>query len=131
MKLPRASMATTMFVILVLAVDFAVARDLLTNVRDVSIFGLGLLPMATALVFGAYRLVRLRGRSCAFTVGFLVVGLASTVAYVTTIRLVADVAHRLEQGLDWIEAGLMAMLPASWAESGEAASLTEWFAAFP
>lgn len=128
MKLPRASMTTTLFVILVFAVDFGVARDLLTNVRDVSGFGLGLLPMATVLVFGAYRLARLRTLAGTFTVGFVAVGLASTVAYVATIRLVDAVADWLDQGLDRLEAGLMAMVPASWAELDPILGVTEWFA---
>ena len=82
MKLPRASMTTTLFVTLVFAVDFAVVRDLVTHDREeLSLFGLSLLPMATALVFGLYRLARLRVRAGAYTVGFVAFGLAATIGY--------------------------------------------------
>ncbi len=89
MKLPRASMATTLFVILVLAVDLGVTRDLLEHDRgNLSDYGLGFLPMATALVFGLYRLARLRALAGAFTVGFVAVGLAALGGYLAAVQFV-------------------------------------------
>ena len=108
-------MTTTLFVILVFAVDFSVARDLLSHDRgSLSTYGLGFLPMATALVFGLYRILRLGARSDALTVGFVAVGLASAGGYLAAIRLVpalTDVMERLSQALD---DRLLAAFPAFW-----------------
>ena len=115
MKLPRASMSMALFVILIFAVDFGVARDLMTHDRgSLSTYGLGFLPMATLLVFGLYRLARLRVRAGAFTGGFVAVGLVASGGYLAAIRLVpalTDVLERLSQALD---DRLLAAFPTFW-----------------
>jgi hypothetical protein len=112
MKLPRASMLTTLFVILVFAVDFGVARDLLTHDRGrLSDYGLGILPMATALVFGLYRLVRLGGKAGAFTVGFVAAGLAASGGYLAAIRLVPSMNQRMSWLAQAMDDRLLAAFP--------------------
>ncbi len=115
MKLPRASMATTLFAILVLAVDFGVARDLLSHDRGaLSDFGLGFLPMATALVFGLYRLAWLRVQAGAFTVGFVVVGLAASGGYLAAVRLVPALNGTVGRLCHAMDDRLLAAFPGSW-----------------
>jgi hypothetical protein len=115
MKLPRASMTTTLFVILVFAVDFGLTRDLLTHDRgSLSTFGLGYLPMATALVFGFYRLARLRVQAGAFTVGFVAVGLAASSIHLTAIQLVPALADGMDRLFQALDDRLLAAFPAFW-----------------
>jgi hypothetical protein len=112
MKLPRASMTTTLFVILVFAVAFGVARDFLLHDRaTLSIYGLGFLPMATVLVFGLYRIVRLGARSDPFTVGFEVVGLVAAGSYLAVIRLVPAFRDALNDLAQTLDDKLLAVLP--------------------
>jgi hypothetical protein len=129
MKLPRASMTTTLFVTLVFAVDFGIARDLLTHDRgdSLTLFCLGFLPMATLLVFGLYRLLRLGREAGAFTTGFLVVGVVSVGGYMATIEGMPAVTARLELLFEHLESRLAVVLPESWGEIG----LSEWIALMP
>jgi hypothetical protein len=112
MKLPRASMTTTLFVILAFAVAFGVARDLLLHDRGtLSVYGLGFLPMATILVFGLYRIARLGARSGAFTVGFEVAGLAAAGSYLAVVRLVPAFRDALNELALALDDRLLAVLP--------------------
>ncbi len=129
MKLPRASMTTTLFVILVFAVDFGIARDLLLNDREeLTDFGLGFLPMATALVFGLYRLVRLRKRSDAFTIGFVVAGLAATFLYIGVILAIPPGSSTMGKFFSAIHDPLATLLPSLWVDENVTATSTELFA---
>ena len=118
MKLPRASMTTTLFVILVFAVDFGVARHLLLEGRGMARgVGLGLMPMATALAFVLYHVLRLRGRVLPFTLGFEVAGVASTAALacLMTREPLPEAASRTLGAIAAItERGMLALVPLAW-----------------
>jgi hypothetical protein len=115
MKLPQASMTTTLFVTLVFAIDFGITRDLLSHDRgDLSDYGLGFLPMATALVFGLYRLVRLQGEAGAFTVGFVAVGLAASGGFLAAIRLVPALNGTMGRLCQAMDDRILAAFPGSW-----------------
>ena len=112
MKLPRASMTTTLFVILVFAVAFGVARDLLLHDRGMlSIYGVGFLPLATLLVFGLYRIARLGARTDTFTVGFSAVGLVAAGSYLASIRLIPAFRDALNELAEFLDGKLLTAFP--------------------
>ncbi|WP_435008857.1 hypothetical protein P12x_000107 [Tundrisphaera lichenicola] len=129
MKLPRASMTTTLFVILVGALDFGVVRDLLLNDRGkLSGYGLGFLPMANALVFGAYRLLRLGERCEMFTVGFLAAGLPVSGAFLAAIGFVPTFDEALREMIINLNASLIA-ISESWGQTNKVVHYAfEWLA---
>jgi hypothetical protein len=105
-------MTTTLFVILVFAVAFGVARDLLLHDRGkLSVYGLGLLPMATLLVFGLYRIARLGARTDAFTVGFDVVGALAAGSYVASIQLFPAFLEALDDLARILDNKILAVFP--------------------
>ena len=79
MKLPRFSLSTIGFVILLLAIDFAVIRAAFRSVNVVgwTVFALFLLPMFDAVLIALYRLRRRECRTAQAT-GFLISGIAAT-----------------------------------------------------
>jgi hypothetical protein len=79
MKLPRFSLATIGFTILVLAIDFAVIRVAFQShsLSDWAPFALLLLPMLDAVLIALYRMRR-RKRRAPKALGFLVCGAAAT-----------------------------------------------------
>jgi hypothetical protein len=126
MKLPRASMTTTLFVILVFAVDFGIARDLILHERgDLTELGLAFLPMATALVFGLYRLVRLREKSDSFTIGFVVAGLAATGVYLGALLAIPSDSSPMGGIFAAIHGTLATLLPSLWADENVTATSTD------
>ncbi len=81
MRFPRFSLASIGFVILVLAIDFAVIRVAFRShsVEHWATFAILLLPILDALLVALYRLRR-RDRRTPRTIGFLVAGVAATLA---------------------------------------------------
>ena len=79
MKCPRLSLATIGFLILVLAIDFAVIRIAFQsiNLEGWATFALLLLPMLDAVLIALYR-IRRRERRTSKALGFLVCGAAAT-----------------------------------------------------
>jgi len=79
-KLPRFALASIVFLILILAIDFGVIRGAFgQRVEAPSVTALWLLPMIDGLLIGLYRLRR-RERRTGRAVGFLVAGSAATAA---------------------------------------------------
>jgi len=80
-KLPRFTLASIVFLVLILAIDFGIIRAAFRSLRfeDWSITALWLLPMIDALLIGLYRLRR-RERRTGRALGFLVAGSAATAA---------------------------------------------------
>jgi hypothetical protein len=79
MKIPRFSLATIGFTILVVAIDFAVIRVAFQsiNLEGWATFALLLLPMLDAVLIALYR-IRRRKRRTPKALGFLVSGAAAT-----------------------------------------------------
>jgi hypothetical protein len=79
MKLPRFSLSTIGFVILLLAIDFAVIRAAFGSIilEGWTLFAVFLLPMLDAVLIALYRLRRRECRTVGAT-GFLVSGIAAT-----------------------------------------------------
>src|SRR4051812_16850115 len=72
MKVPRVSVSKLLVLVAVVAVNLAVGRVLMAD--EMMLYGVG--PMGLALQVAAYRPLRGRGRSRAFSVGFIVSGSA-------------------------------------------------------
>jgi hypothetical protein len=85
MKLPRISLVSIEFVIVVLAVNFGVMRALYDNSTEGgwALSAFLLLPMIDVLLIGLFRLRR-RDRRTPRAIGFLLVGFAASLAVFTS-----------------------------------------------
>jgi hypothetical protein len=93
MGLPRVSVATMAFAVLICAADFGLLHNL-DELEEIlgpwTILALGLLPMANALALGLPGLLR-RGRRPGFAVGFQAVGWTATLGVVAAFAAFPDV----------------------------------------
>jgi hypothetical protein len=93
MKFPRFSLASIGFVILVLAIDFAVIRVAFRSfvLEGWATFAFLLLPMLDAILVALYRL-RQRGRRTFGAIGFLVTGTVATLAVFVSCVIAPEMA---------------------------------------
>ena len=123
-------MSTALFVTMVLVVDIWVARDLLLNNRgNLTVYGLGFMPMATALALGIYRIGRLGERADGFTRGFVAASLLVSGVYLTAMQKVPAVRDFLGQLAEALDGWLTDLLPLGSTEIGKVLTASEWLTA--
>ena len=96
MKLRSFSIATLMFFVAVAALDARLLRQIdLGNSNPEILSAAGIFVMVNILAFGVLRLVFLRGKNCAFLIGFEIAGILAALTYLAFFRLWPDYAVEL------------------------------------